>query len=537
MPKMKKIKIKVKKLAPPTITNVFIDEIKELPSGYYMPAPVIGMVSPKNIISGSKTTYEQCESMKLVFLNIQSNNNNDNYNNNDFNNSINSLNNRSNNENYHQMMISRKVLRNNNNNDNNNKVTIDEQVEIDKILKNKLTMNDLPIPANYNYEINRLHKANDLRRKVLIDKKKLKLRNYLEKDDIDDDDDNNNNNNNNMKSKKLEITKPITPKSYYNENNQNKMFSYHHNIEKSHEDKLPIYHVFKDNECKSSSSYISLLRTDLYPQDIHFMSTLRSTTPSSSSSSSSQYQLSSSQSPSFLSTPGTALNTLSSPYYDKNHLKSTPKITTFSTTIHQSSASQHNENNIDGHNDKETSGSKYFSFYRPRTEIKSFTFETDKILLKRHQDKEKKLKKQQDEEKLINNKKKNQQLKIKQKAIENAQYNGVYKSPITRYHYHQKIINKYNNNSEIIGNLNLQHEIRTAYHEYSKQHHLNIHENDTLYSTKNDHDRLQAIKNIQHIEYIKDMNMILDLQKEFNDYDEDYSNNNMIDFNKKYIHT
>jgi len=535
-PKMKKIMVKVKKLAPPTVLQSFIDEIKELPSGYYMPAPVVGMVQPKHIvISGSKTTNEQCESMNLVFNNRYNNNNSRDNNDNDLNSSFNSLNR----SNYHYLMMSRKTLRtsitDHYDNNNNNDVTNDEQIEIDKILKNKLTISDLPIPANYNYEINRLQKANELRKSVLIEKKKLALRNYLDNDDSINDNNEDHTTKNDI-AKKLEVTKPIAPKSYYDKINQNKMHSYHHHIEKSHEDKLPIYHRYEDSISKGSSPYSSLLQADLHPQDIHFISTLRSSTPSSSSNSSSKLNFSSSQSTS-----------LSSPCYDdkhknNNHSKSTHKQTALSTASpHQTSASNQSKNDD---NTYQTSGSKYFSYYRPQTEIKSFTFETDKILSRRNIDKELKLKKQQEEEKKIKNKKQQQKLKMKQKAIENAQDIGVYKSPLTRYHYHQKILNKYNNNVEIIGNVNLQHEIKLAYHAYSKQHLLNTHENDTLYSTKDD--RLQAIKNIQHIEYMKDMNMILDLQKEFNDYDinndNSYATNNTHSYNginssKKYIHT
>ena len=539
-PKMKKIMVKVKKLAPPTVLQSFIDEIKELPSGYYMPAPVIGMVQPKHIvISGSKTTNEQCESMNLVFNNSYNNNNSRDNNANDLNSSFNSLNR----SNYHYLMMSRKTLRtsitDHYDNNYNNDVTNDEQIEIDKILKNKLTISDLPIPANYNYEINRLQKANELRKSVLIEKKKLALRNYLDNDDSINDNNKDHTTKNDV-AKKLEVTKPIAPKSYYDKINQNKMHSYHHHIEKSHEDKLPIYHRYEDSISKGSSPYSSLLQADLHPQDIHFISTLRPSTPSSSSSSNSSSKLN------FSSSQSTSL---SSPYHDdkhknNNHSKSTHKQTAFSTASpHQTSASNHSSRN-DDNTYQQTSGSKYFSYYRPQTEIKSFTFETDKILSRRNMEKDLKLKKQQEEEKKIINKKQQQKLKMKQKAIENAQDIGVYKSPLTRYHYHQKILNKYNNNVEIIGNVNLQHEIKLAYHAYSKQHLLNTHENDTLYSTKDD--RLQAIKNIQHIEYMKDMNMILDLQKEFNDYDinndNSYATNNshsydVINPSKKYIHT
>ena len=122
-------------------------------------------------------------------------------------------------------MMSRKTLRtsitDHYDNNNNNDVTNDEQIEIDKILKNKLTISDLPIPANYNYEINRLQKANELRKSVLIEKKKLALRNYLDNDDSINDNNEDHTTKNDI-AKKLEVTKPIAPKSYYDKINQNK---------------------------------------------------------------------------------------------------------------------------------------------------------------------------------------------------------------------------------------------------------------------------------------------------------------------------
>lgn len=489
---------------------------EDLPEGYYMAAPVIGMVPPRQILPGGTTSLELCTSLQDTFRKARETV--------DDATPLSPLPQTP----YVKYDLSLALSpftpadekKSSFDDDDHSQTAWKETSSPSQRIKDRLTISDLPLPSDFHTAVQRMHEST-VRREAHLDKQRdLELRSFLY---YDKSDKNAEQLTPGSAGKKLEITVPVEFTSHTDQHLEKKQYTHRKPAPPLPQKKDPplLDRISSAYKCPSSV-YQRASSTDLVTT--FWLNNLRPSvnTPSGSASPTMAKSMGRSQSQGQFG-PSTHL---APPHYrmkTPNKAPAGPPSTVGSlanraqaqsflspialtTTMDASSdISSLDENHL-------TPGAKYYMNYRPQTEPKAPKMRSEDSIHRRQSERkareERRLQQEKEEEEKI----KQRKLQIKMKAIQAAQEVGAYK-PNSRYHTHQKIFEKYSHNPDV--GHNVERAAKGAYAEYTAKHHLPPTEGDLLYASTQ---KRQAAAQRQHQ---LEMSKMEDLQREFEDYDDD----------------
>lgn len=487
---------------------------EDLPEGYYMAAPVIGMVPPRQILPGGTTSLELCTSLLDTFQRArepiddtlpQSPLPQTPYVKYDLSLAL-------------SPFTPADEKKSSFDEDDRSQTGWKETSSPSQRIKDRLTISDLPLPSDFHTAVQRMHDST-VRREAHLDKRRdLELRSFLY---YDKSDKNAEQLTPGSAGKKLEITVPVEFTSHTDQHLEKKQYTHRKPAPPLPQKKDPplLDRISSAYKCPSSV-YQRASSTDLVTT--FWLNNLRPSvnTPSGAASPTMARSMSRSQTQLATSThlapphyrmktpnkapagPPSTVGSLANRAQAQSFLSPIALTTTMDAS---SDISSLDENHL-------TPGAKYYMNYRPQTEPKAPKMRSEDSIHRRQSERkareERRLQQEKEEEEKI----KQRKLQIKMKAIQAAQEAGAYK-PNSRYHTHQKIFEKYSHNPDV--GLNVERAAKGAYAEYTAKHHLPPSEGDLLYASAQ---KRQAAAQRQHQ---LEMSRIEDLQREFEDYDDD----------------
>jgi hypothetical protein len=588
-PKPKKtVKRKVQKAAgtgtgagagtPGASAAAFKEAARDLPQGYYMPAPVPGMVLPRQVTAGGTTSLELCASLQLTFdkaaaqlrdgdagdaggspslqqvrhLNI------------DLSLTLPEYNDRDDGDGYG---VSGR----------DSGASPDHQQQ--QRIKDRLAIGDLPLPPDFHVAVQRMLNCNAKREALLEQQRDLELRSFLyyEKPDkqvdvvaaggLGADAGGGGVAAGGAAYKRPEPTVPVDYFSHVDHHNENKVYSHRKaasvavaaSSAREREGDRPLHERIAcppATVCTSSTakhdSVTAFWLSNLRPS-VNSPTPTKPKLPGSTRTTPLQ-QPNSFKSPvasahgggggGGSSAKGTPLNRYNQQQFYQSQQPSTPsqsvgppitatalgslaQAQSFLSPIDRRTQDAASELSSLDQQAQFSSGARYYMHYRPHTEAKAPKFHSEEALSRRHS--ERKLREEQrlQQEKEEEDRRKLKKEQMKQKALQAAQQVGAYK-PSSRYHQHQKIFEKYNMHPDVGGNI--EQSVKSAYAQYNATHHLPPSKGDQLYNASQNK-AAQAQR--QHQEELVRMR---NLRQEFDDYDDDRHGFNFSSNQDNYLH-
>lgn len=491
-------------------------EAKELPDGYYMAAPVIGMVQPRQILAGGTTSAELCTSLQITFRKAAE---------------AQLANNTSIDQSplpqtpYVKYDLSLALSpfsgaderKSSHEEENTEDGRNWNEVSPPQNIKDRLTISDLPLPPDFHTAVQRMQNCNSKREAQLEQQRDLELRSFLyyEKPDKNPD-----SSTPGSAGKKPEPTVPVEFFSHTDQHLEKKQYSHRKpapsraaDQDAPLNDRIPGAYKCPANVYQRSSA--DDLATTYWLSNLR--PSINSPAPSSTPNAGKPMSRSHSQnqflagSPS-LAPPAYRVKTPQKPATPHPATSNAPSnalaqsfISPIALTSSLDAASD--LSSLDGN--QMTPGAKYYMHYRPQTEARAPKLKSDELINRRQSERkqreERERQRLKEEEDLAKLKKE----RMKMKAMQAAQEVGVYKSS-TRYHQHQKIFEKYNMHPDV--GHNVERSAKEAYAQYTQKHHLPPTEGDLLYANAQ---RKAAAANRQHMQ---EMSRMADLQREFEEY-------------------
>ena len=157
------------------------------------------------------------------------------------------------------------------NDDDDDSYNNNNELDVEKLMKDKLTISDLPLPPDFYSAVQRLQRSTEIRHEMKEKEKHLELRNFLYHETIFDK--NVHTTAMELAAKKLEITIPKSFKSHVDELNESKSFSHRKPTDHSNIDMLPRCQRIPDT---IASAYTATVSLNLKPCDVYWMQNLRS---------------------------------------------------------------------------------------------------------------------------------------------------------------------------------------------------------------------------------------------------------------------
>ena len=513
--------------------TVVVDEMLDLPEGYYMAAPVIGMVRPRLILPGGVTSAELLASLKLAFAqaaetaeaaalalaspdgaprtpHVQL----------DLTQAL-------------SPHSSAEEFRDNDYED----ADVKEWNELSphQHVKDRLTVSDLPLPPDFHVAVQRMQKSNQKREALVEQQRDMELRSFLyyEKSDKINPDQTPPGS-----SKKMELTVPVEFVSHVDNHLQQKPYSHRKpTTPRSSAEDLPLNERIS-SAYKCPSTVYQSRSTSADVVTTYWVSNLRSTTSSPSPALTSPKPLS-------RTTPSGHRNAAASPllippsYRIKTPQKTTTRSAFGGSAVSAPTTPRHalaqslispigmNASNLDNSSEISsideqhmTPGAKYYMNFRPQTQPKAPKFQSDELLSRRQHERKEREERERQRQREDEDAKKQKKLAMKARAMQAAQEAGAYKAS-TRYHQHQKIFEKYNMRPDV--GHNIEHAAQVAYAQYTTSHHLPPSQMDQLYVNTQQKRAAAASKKLHR----EELSQIQSLQREFEDYED---SQNRFDF-------
>lgn len=513
---------------------------KELPDGYYMAAPVIGMVQPRQILAGGTTSPELCTSLQITFRRAAEaqllNNTNTSMSAADISSSPLPQ------TPYVKYDLSlalspfsgvdeRKCSFEDGTEDGKDGRDWKNELSPPQNVKDRLTISDLPLPPDFHVAVQRMQNCNAKREAQLEAQRDLELRSFLyyEKPDKNAD------GTPGSAGKKPEPTVPVEFFSHVGQHLEKKQYSHRKPAGSRAADqdlplnqRIPAAYKCPANVYQRSSAddlattyWLSNLRPSINTP-AHNNNGAFSSSSGTGATAGKPMSRSHSQNQFLTCSPS-----LVPPSYrqktpqQQQQKPSTPQLTVPSSNpsnalaqsfispiaVTSSLDAASDLSSLDGN--QMTPGAKYFMHYRPQTEARAPKLKSDELINRRQSERkqreERQRQKEKEEEEILKQKKE----RMKMKAMQAAQEAGAYKSN-TRYHQHQKIFEKYHMHPDV--GHNVERAAKEAYAQYTQKHHLPPTEGDQLYASAQ---RKAAAATRQHIQ---EMSRMADLQREFEDY-------------------
>jgi hypothetical protein len=549
-------KLVTKTSADPTVAGktTLTEETQELPEGYYMAAPVIGMVRPRHILSGGATSAELCASLKLAFVQAAEaaealameqsaaaaggapttpyvrydlaqalhggyaspqTPGMDEY--------------KSDAPYGHDTYYERPKEWN--------------ELSPHQHIKERLAVADLPLPPDFHTSVQRMHACNKKREAAVEQERDLELRSFLyyEKSEKSTEP------GTPGSGRKLEVTVPVEFVSHTTHHFESKPYSHRKPAAPRPESddagllltdrihsaasKVPVSTLPRASTADVVTSYwVSNLRPSVHhtpsspaPTTIGHRSTMHTTAPT-------QHAHAHAPSPSLAppayktrtpqkhasgasahGTPGRASST--SHALAQSFISPIGQIPSFDAASELSSLDEQHM----------TPGAKYFMNFRPQTQPKAPKLRSDELVNRRQTARKEREERQRLQQAQAEEAERQRKLAMKARAMQAAQEVGAYKSS-TRYHQHQKIFEKYSLRPDV--GADIEHGAKVAYAQYTTSHHLSGTPGDGLYA-----DALAAACAAQKQRraaaiaagrlHQQELSHIQNLQQEYRDYDDD----------------
>jgi len=526
--KTKVIRKLVKKASGPPVPVTYgttqQNVLEDLPEGYYMAAPVIGMVAPRQILAGGTTSLELLTSLQDTFKKARE--------------MVEDKGPTSPQPETPYVKYDLSLAMSPFTPADEKKTQFDDNDEYDaqawkehspsQQIKDRLAVSDLPLPPDFHVAVQRMHQSTQRREERLDKQRDLELRSFLYYDKSADK--NTDPPTPGSTGKKLEITVPVEFVSHTDQHLEKKAYSHRKpapplpaHLDPPLQDRIPSAYKCPSSVYQRSSStdlvttfWLNNLRPSVNspaPNAPHNNTSQMAKTASSRAQSHIPGAASPMVPPHYRTkTPGKAPSgppsTVGS-LANRAHAQSFLSPIALTTTMDASSdISSIDENHL-------TPGARYYMNYRPQTEPKAPKMRSEELINRRQSERklreERRLQQEKEEEEKI----KQRKLQIKMKAMQAAQEAGTYR-PNSRYHTHQKIFDKYSHNPDV--GLNVERAAKGAYAEYTARHHLPPSESDMLYASAQ---KKAAAANRQHQ---LEMSRMEDLQREFEDYDDGQRN-------------